>query len=322
MARRVRLEWSFTEGKSQDKDEDSLLDFAPFNPSLADLPNNHTESSFVSQSEPPRILCGDKVDDMVHVHRFKGQPGAWQQSETVTEFLRRMPVTDPKTVTLDGWLWVGNPCVRRSQDDHRRGQDLTAFEAGGTTLLEKFEVQQAETERAAHGKAQATITRRLRPLREKLESDLLTLAVKTGVTCGKWMMFPTSNDLPRFWRLVVEATVAGKLGLCSKVATPDPSSRKDETLICVYTYDFSDMEDVRRVLDQLLELGLVQGGGKPIYWKADAYTYLNLSSGNPYNIRASLYSSKDVLQNLAKATTEGPVARLRNRTTPFHGLFS
>lgn len=73
------------------------------------------------------------------------------------------------------------------------------------------------------------------------------------------------------------------------------------------------MEDVRRVLDELLDLELCRRDGKPIYYKCDAYTYLNLSSNNEYKLRASLYSSAELWKDEAKASKEGPVARLKKR---------
>lgn len=127
------------------------------------------------------------------------------------------------------------------------------------------------------------------------------------------MLFPNSSDLPRFWRLVAEATSQGRLGPVSKVGTHDPYDGKDATLICVYTYDFTDLDDVRRVLDELLEIQLCFKDGKPIYYKCDAYTYLGITSDNSYKLRASLFSSKDLLGNEAKVLQDGPIARLKKR---------
>jgi hypothetical protein len=38
---------------------------------------------------------------------------------------------------------------------------------------------------------------------------------------------------------------------------------------------------------------------------ADAYTYLNLGSSNKYNIKASLYSSADILQSKTGQAKDG-----------------
>ena len=35
--------------------------------------------------------------------------------------------------------------------------------------------------------------------------------------------------------------------------------------------------------------------GRAIYYKADAYTYLELNSGNEYGLKASMFSSREIL---------------------------
>lgn len=107
------------------------------------------------------------------------------------------------------------------------------------------------------------------------------------------------------------ATSEGRLGSTSKSAVYDPD--KPETLICVYNDDFSDSDEVRRVLKELVNLNLCHAGGKPIYYKCDAYTHLNIFSDNRWKLRASLYSSKEILNNETKAFASGPVSRLKKR---------
>lgn len=109
------------------------------------------------------------------------------------------------------------------------------------------------------------------------------------------MLFPKEDDVTRVWRTVCDAVIDDTLGTTAKVATADPTSTKEERLICVYTQDFSNLEDVRRVLDEMVDLGLAPREGRGIYYKCDAYTYLGIESDNPFKLRASLYSSKDLL---------------------------
>jgi ABC-type transport system substrate-binding protein len=126
------------------------------------------------------------------------------------------------------------------------------------------------------------------------------------------MLFPSSADVNRVWRLVAEAVVDGRLGGTAKVAPADPPNpfvaapkKQASHLICVYTKDFSDLEDVQRVLEELIELGLAPRNASDgaIYYQADVYTYLDLSSSNPYGLKASLYSSKDIM-NLFKTARD------------------
>ncbi|CAN9190051.1 unnamed protein product [Alternaria alternata] len=66
--------------------------------------------------------------------------------------------------------------------------------------------------------------------------------------------------------------------------------------ICVYTKDFQDADDVLRVLHELENMGLLNGG-RTIYYKPDAYTYLNLvrDTAVEYGLQASLYNSRSLL---------------------------
>lgn len=266
------------------------------------------------RAEPEKRVLITKYDaapDTAAFNRFKGHASAWQHDENMVSFLRRLPVDNPATLTQDGWLWVDNPKPQRAQETQLHRQDLIKLTESGFALLEAYVTQRTLLERQNLGKAAATITRRMGPYRDKLEEDILALAVKSGTTSGKWMLFPGAVDLPRYWRTVATATSEGSLGPVSKSAVFDPVS--PDTLICVYTHDFTDLEDVRRVLEQLVELGLCEPAGKPIHYKCDAYTYLHLTSGSEYKLRASLYSSKEILRNEVKALAHGAVARMQKR---------
>lgn len=43
--------------------------------------------------------------------------------------------------------------------------------------------------------------------------------------------------------------------------------------------------------------------------KSDAYTYLGIGSGNPWGIRASLYSSKDIFAHLKEKEGKSPTKK-------------
>ena len=150
------------------------------------------------------------------------------------------------------------------------------------------------------GKAKSTIGRKVIPLRKQVETDSYAVAKETGCTSGKWMLFPMAEDVNRIWGLVATATAEGELGQAAKVATDDGSGSAGSRLICVYTEDFSDKEDVARVLRRLDGMGLVKGRGpmgeeRGIYYKADAFTQLGIDSKNEWGLKASLFFSKDVL---------------------------
>lgn len=179
-------------------------------------------------------------------------------------------------------------------------QDVPAFLRNGTELLRVYEEESAEL-RAAHEKSNAkttaVLTRKLNPLRRTLEQNILDAARETGVVYGKWMLFLTSREVDAAWKTVVTALEKGELGDGAKVSTDDGSGQA--RLICVYTKDFGDTEDVKRVLESMVQAGLVDGDGRPIYYKCDAYTHLDITSKNEYGLKASMFSSRDVLDRKA-----------------------
>lgn len=154
------------------------------------------------------------------------------------------------------------------------------------------------------------------------------------------MLFVPPFQVDIVWSTVVHATLKNELGIAAKVAPrPEKGSTRDR-LICVYTYDFGDKDDVARVLVRLKELDLVKCAGpaaKPIYYKAglyirslwaslpaavqlayscpDAYTYLGIDSNNPWGLRASLYNSKDMFEeiNAAQGKPTPPTAPKKMR---------
>jgi hypothetical protein len=91
------------------------------------------------------------------------------------------------------------------------------------------------------------------------------------VQSGKWLLFIPKSDIDGVWSLIREATTSGLLGDESKVSTARPSPlchNQNESVICVYTYDSEDTEDVRRVRQELRNLGF----NNKIPYKEDAQT--------------------------------------------------
>lgn len=227
------------------------------------------------------------------------------ENETIDAFLSRLPASTSNFKTHGPWLWIRNPSAPRSPSTSTHHHD---FKTSAMRLLTDFKAFGTRTREAMPDKAASTITRKLTPARKELERDLRALAKETGVVSGKWMLFPPVEDIDNVWRAVCQAVDAGRLGPCAKVATNGGEGRSERDahlrLVCVYTRDFSDERDVRRVLDELVKMDLVKlpvdDIGNGIYYKSDAYTYLNLGSGNEYKLKASLYSSKEMLRDVER----------------------
>lgn len=103
--------------------------------------------------------------------------------------------------------------------------------------------------------------------------------------CGKWLLFFDESVIDEHWARIAAAVRSGKLGISAKVATGmghlvdsgfDPRNR----VVCVYTLDFRDRQDVRKVREGLRKLGYDQ----PIRYKTDQATRDGLYGDDSYMI--------------------------------------
>ncbi|MCE9591487.1 MAG: DUF1917 domain-containing protein [Planctomycetes bacterium] len=104
---------------------------------------------------------------------------------------------------------------------------------------------------------------------------------------GKWLIFVPVMNLDAVWAKIKDATEKGLLGGSAKAATAMPNrnaKNPDTKVICVYTYDWTDEEDVRRIRGTLRELGIVT----KIPYKADNDTHAG-SYANRGHRRISKY---------------------------------
>jgi Domain of unknown function (DUF1917) len=97
---------------------------------------------------------------------------------------------------------------------------------------------------------------------------------------GKWLIWLSPENIDRYWAKIKEAVEQGQLGEEAKVSTrnkgsmtPEVRRKKEERgdtsfVICVYTYDYQDREDVMRIRQRLRDLGI----RRPIRYKADSDT--------------------------------------------------
>lgn len=90
---------------------------------------------------------------------------------------------------------------------------------------------------------------------------------------GKWLIFIPIQQIDEIWQRIKQATEDGKLGGAAKVSTAklNPNTKNQNTkVICVYTYDWTDKQDVKRVREELRHLRITQ----KIPYKADEDTFL------------------------------------------------
>jgi hypothetical protein len=301
--------------------------------SVTDTPPSSPSTSLLAKDKGKAKASAASAPKGPPQNYYEGVASAKQLSETVADFLTRLP---PSTTTIltAPWLWICNPyppiCPSATED-------IATFKQLGLTRLETFLKLREDIEASNPTRTAGVITRMMKSDRDDLESDLIGLAKRHGVTNGKWMLFPTESNVNIVWGLVCNAVWEGKLGNVAKVATGKDTDTEEATsfrsqdgeggvarrtsdsrdsgarLICVYTPDFSDEVDVRRILKSLKDMGLLQTDGNAyggrnaatIYYKADAYTYLDILNGNEYKIKASLYCSKDLFPEWYPAGSGG-----------------
>ncbi|KAF9701411.1 hypothetical protein EKO04_001121 [Ascochyta lentis] len=221
---------------------------------------------------------------------MEGQPYSWQLGETVEAFVKRVPPLTTSALSCE-WIWAANP--HRDPRDKSASPRAAAFKDRGTKLLADSLQRRDEIQEKGRLGPRSTVTRAWNQESRALQHSLTKLAVETGVLSGKWMLFPKAEEVTQTWKTVVEAVISDRLGPTAKVA---PDDGKDERLICIYTKDFRNEDDVLRVLQELEDLDLLRHG-RSIYYKSDAFTYLDLYSAtaNKYGLQASLYTSHKML---------------------------
>ena len=126
------------------------------------------------------------------------------------------------------------------------------------------------------------------------EIRVYDLAKKHGVRSGKWILYPTLEQVDAVWPLVARAVVRGDLGSSAKVSTrkSHATGAYRTCCLCVYVDNFADEADVARVAAALRALGpVVIGPTAAMYFKADAMTHLGPHVPEGVNLKLSLWAS-------------------------------
>ncbi|KAK8097315.1 hypothetical protein PG999_013259 [Apiospora kogelbergensis] len=244
-----------------------------------------------------------------HLHNpYEGCAYAWQLTETVDAFLERLPPATTDESESCPCIFICNPWIERTpkvqaHNQHVRGSenegpeedktDLPRFLAGGSERLGM--VAAFADFMKTSSKSKTAVAREVNKAGREATGDLLDLALNLHVRCGKWMIFCPVHSVDETWALVAKATANNELGIAAKVAPRSTVDQRTERLICVYTADFSDKEDVHRVAGKLKQFGLAQPHGRPLYYKPDCYTYLGIGSNNAWGIKASIYNTSEML---------------------------
>ncbi|KAI9727813.1 MAG: hypothetical protein M1834_007960 [Cirrosporium novae-zelandiae] len=200
-------------------------------------------------------------------NEYEGNLSCRQLSETVPAFLERLSPSHTLTRDLrDPWIRIANPHTSwRPTSENWAGFKSTA-ESILSSLSEKIREHTRQ-----YGSRKTILNRKLSLERKETEEALRKAAADAGCTTGKWMLFLALEQVDEAWESIATATAENELGIAAKVA---PQGETDDgrapRLICIYTKDFSDMDDVKRVLENLVELKLA-GKRRWIYYKCGKF---------------------------------------------------
>ncbi|RFU73543.1 hypothetical protein TARUN_8705 [Trichoderma arundinaceum] len=210
----------------------------------------------------------DSTEEASHLHNaYAGISYAWQLTETIDNFLSRLPPSTTDQTPEVPWIFICNPYIPRvhrleSQSQFSKGNEDEAPEEEGSKTgivaqggLERLQLVSKFIEGIQRmGKSKSFVEKEIRKEQKQAIDDILNLAYLAKVRTGKLSL--------------VAAVLPCLRGIASKVAPRSPleDPRKDR-LLCIYTADFRDKADVGRVLRKMRELKLIEPRGRPIYYK-------------------------------------------------------
>lgn len=90
---------------------------------------------------------------------------------------------------------------------------------------------------------------------------------KSNEHTGKWCIVLTSGEVDKAWEVISDLVKSGQL-LFAKVSTALGAKRTRTYVICIYTLDWSNHEDLERTRKVLFDAGFTQ----PLNYKRDIET--------------------------------------------------
>lgn len=94
---------------------------------------------------------------------------------------------------------------------------------------------------------------------------------KSSDITGKWCIFLTGEEVDEKW-VLIKSLIDRKEIISAKVSTSLSQVKNNEYVICVYTKDWSDVEDLKKTRASLSSVGFT----KKIKYKRDIDTFNNV----------------------------------------------
>jgi len=174
------------------------------------------------------------MSDLSEDDGWNGSRITKRKSESIDEFISRVL---PSRTSSDVAPWIQIHDKNWTEDSacEHFDQFLDEVENIKKDIAEQIEKRENQTLKAIGSLARARI---------------LSTAANRMVLSGKWLLFPDTPDaIDGAWKIIAKETYAGTLGSSSKILTRNMSNndKYQPQVICVYTKDFRDIQDVARV---------------------------------------------------------------------------
>ncbi|KAK0195743.1 translation initiation factor eIF 4e-like domain-containing protein [Armillaria mellea] len=202
------------------------------------------------------------------------------------------------------WLWVR---LREPLEDHTVRGETAAIAQAAVVLEEATEKVQSIQNDASIPVRSNKKTGAKSKKEQKPAEKLKEITIKNGHTCGKWLVFASSEKVDSIWSSVARSLVDGPLSqtaaFCAKVATcPADEKPNYQHVLCIYMPNAYHKDAVTEVMKVLLRHhGLNLSGVK-----TDLYTDLNIDSKHPSGIPSQNYAVHFSMNLHAKPKDSGP----------------
>jgi hypothetical protein len=116
------------------------------------------------------------------------------------------------------------------------------------------------------------------------KTGAVALEIARAHSCkgGKWLIYVPTAAVDDVWARVARSLMCGELGRAAKVGRMGDAG--ESHVICVYAPDFDDRAELDRLRGALRTLGF----NKPLSFKPDVFTYLDIYAKNPWGIQPTI----------------------------------
>ncbi|KAK9898384.1 hypothetical protein P389DRAFT_33108 [Cystobasidium minutum MCA 4210] len=234
-----------------------------------------------------------------------------QGSENDLDFEDWLQKYRPSRAELQNFAWIsvratGRPTALRTEDDvNKESEEISNMQASAANLASELaeKVQSIDNDPniplRGNKKKDVKGKKDLREIEhEMVKNRLKNLAIDSRLVSGKWMFFPSTENVDALWTKIAKAIILedgplrGKVFI-AKVSTYQPGDGEKPAVhvICVYCEDSWNRDLVGDAFKTLVkEVGVVPGS-----YKADIYTYAGIDSKHPSKMRSTLYGKNDFM---------------------------